>query len=106
MNMKKNNRLKSITPYVILIVVIGIILLVLRFQNGTVHNLTTGELLNEISSNNVTEITITPKSSESVYYIEGRLSNYKKTETFKAKVVEGDLTSKIITVSNDDLYEV
>ena len=103
MNMRKKDRFKNFTPYIILMAVVASILLVLQFQKGTVHNLTTGELLTEISNNNVTEITVTPKSSESVYYIEGRLESYKKTETFKAKVVEADLDNVIEYADQNNL---
>ena len=89
--MNKKEQVKTATPYGILAVVLLIIMLVLSFQGGTVNKLTTGELLKAISENKVTEITITPKSAESVYYITGKLSNYKEGETFTAKVVEGEL---------------
>jgi cell division protease FtsH len=107
MNMRKKDRLKSFTPYVILLVVIGIIFLVLQFQNGTVHELTTGELLTEISNNNVKEITVTPKSSEGVYYVEGRLESYKKTETFKARILKDDYDniSEYAAQNNLKVYE-
>ena len=105
--MKRKDRLKNATPYLILLIIICIILFVLHFQNGTTHNLTTGELLTEISNNNVTEVTITPHSSESVYYIEGTLTSYGKNEKFKAKVVEADLDSIIeyADQSNLKVYE-
>jgi cell division protease FtsH len=89
--MNKKEQVKTATPYGILAVVLLIIMLVLSLQSGTVNKLTTGELLKAISDNKITEITITPKSAESVYYITGKLSNYKEGETFTAKVVEGEL---------------
>ena len=107
MNMRKTDRLKSFTPYIILLGVIGIIFLVLHYQNGTVHDLTTGELLTEISNNNVTEITVTPKSSESIIYVEGKLESYKKTESFKAKILpdEYDTISEYANQNNLSIYE-
>ena len=105
--MRKKDRFKNLTPYLILLAVIGIILLVLHFQNGTVHELTTGELLTEISNNNVKEITVTPKDNEGVIYVEGRLDSYKKTETFKTKVLfaEYDVISEYANQNNLSVYE-
>ncbi len=87
-----NNTIKNLFPYLVLIVVIFFVLTVLNFGGTINHSLTTGELLSELEKSNVTEITITPKSNDSVYYIEGKLANYKEKESFSAKVVEEDLT--------------
>ncbi len=90
--MKKNNTMKNLFPYLVLIVVIFFVLTVLNFGGSINHSLTTGELLSELEKSNVTEIVITPKSNDSVYYIEGKLANYKEKETFSSKVVAEDLT--------------
>ncbi len=90
--MKKNNTMKNLFPYLVLIAVIFFVLTVLNFGGSINHSLTTGELLSELEKSNVTEIVITPKSNDSVYYIEGKLANYKEKETFSAKVVAEDLT--------------
>lgn len=90
--MKRNNTVKNLFPYLVLIVVIFFVLTVLNFGGSINHSITTGELLSELEKSNVTEITITPKSNDSVYYIEGKLANYKEKETFSAKVVAEDLT--------------
>ncbi len=87
-----NNTIKNLFPYLVLIVVIFFVLTVLNFGGSINHSLTTGELLSELEKSNVTEITITPKSNDSVYYIEGKLADYKEKESFSAKVVEEDLT--------------
>jgi cell division protease FtsH len=107
MNFKKNDKIKYITPYIILMVVMAIIIAVLNFQGDTVHELTTGELLTQINNNNVKEITITPKSSESVYYITGKLDGYKKTEYFKTKVIDAELDNVVeyADQNNLDVYE-
>ncbi len=89
--MKKNNNMKNAFPYLILFAVILFVLTVLNFGGTITHELTTGELLEEINKNNVTEITITPKSTDSVYYIKGKLSSYKDKESFTSRVVEQDL---------------
>lgn len=90
--MKRNNTVKNLFPYLVLIVVIFFVLTVLNFGGSITHSITTGELLEELEKSNVTEIVITPKSNDSVYYIEGKLANYKEKESFSAKVVAEDLT--------------
>ena len=92
MNNKENNRFKSTLPYVILFGVVLVVFAVLQFQKDVVNKLTTGELLKELSKNNVTEIVITPNSNESVYYVEGKLKNYKNNESFKTKIVAEEVT--------------
>ena len=87
----QSNRIKNSFPYLILLAVIAFVLIVLEFQGNTVKNLSTGELLKELSNNTVTEITITPNSNESVYYIEGKLKDYKEGESFKTKVISEDV---------------
>ncbi len=89
--MKNNNNIKNAFPYLVLFLVVLFVLVVLNFGGSINHNITTGELLKELETGTVTELTITPKSTDSVYYIEGKLSSYKDKETFTAKVVEQDL---------------
>ncbi len=106
---RKNNvnTIKNLFPYVVLILVIFIVLSVLNMGRVINHELTTGELMNAISSKTVTEIAITPSSDESIYYIEGKLNNYKENETFQAKVVEADISTitKYAESNNLKLYE-
>ncbi len=106
---RKNNvnTIKNLFPYVVLILVIFVVLSVLNMGRIIKHELTTGELMNAISSKTVTEIAITPSSDESIYYIEGKLNNYKENETFQAKVVEADISTitKYAESNNLKLYE-
>lgn len=101
--MKKNNTIKNLFPYLVLFVVIFFVLTVLNFGGSVNHELTTGELLSELEKSNVTEITITPSSTDSVYYIEGKLTGYKEKETFKSKVVERDLAEITNYAKENDL---
>ena len=74
MNVKsnKNENFKNFLPYIVLFGVILIVMYALNIQGNKVHELKTGELLTELKDNNVTEVTVTPKSNESVYIIEGK----------------------------------
>ncbi len=101
----KNNRFKNTLPYLILFGVIAFVLVILEFQGSTVKTLTTGELMKELKNNNVKEITVTPNNNESVYYIEGKLNNYKENESFKAKVITEEVTSITEYISSNEIKE-
>ena len=95
MNNKNQGYLKNSFPYLILMIIVVGTLLLLNITGNKVNELSTGDLLKEIKNNEVTEITVTPKSSESIYYIEGKLKDYEKNESFKTKVVEAELETII-----------
>ena len=102
-NAKKTSFIKLLGPYLVMGMIIGIIMVVLNFQGMTVNNLSTGKLLTALENNEVKEIVITPKSSESIYYVEGKLSSYKDGESFKTKVVEDEIPQIIEYVQNNDI---
>ncbi|MDE6284559.1 MAG: ATP-dependent zinc metalloprotease FtsH [Bacilli bacterium] len=83
--------------------VVIIVLVTLNMQGTKVNDLSTGELITELKENNVTEITITPKSDESIYYIEGKLEGYKSTEKFTSKAVGTELTSILAMVKENEI---
>ena len=85
--MNKKNNIKNALPYIILLVIICGTLFFFNLQKYEVHELTTGELIKEVEDENITELTITPNSNDSVYYVEGKLEGYTETESFKAKVI-------------------
>ena len=102
-NAKKNSIIKNLGPYLVLGIIIGIILVVLKLQGMVVNDLSTGKLITALENNEVEEIVITPKSSESIYYVEGKLSNYKDGESFKAKVVEDEIPEIIEYVKKNNI---
>ena len=102
-NAKKTSFIKLLGPYLVMGMIIGIIMVVLNFQGMTVNNLSTGKLLTALENNEVKEIVITPKSSESIYYVEGKLSSYKDGESFKTKVVEDEIPQIIEYVQKNDI---
>ncbi|MBE6157127.1 MAG: ATP-dependent zinc metalloprotease FtsH [Firmicutes bacterium] len=101
----QNNRVKNTLPYLILISVVVFVLLILQFQGNKVNELTTGELLQALKENNVTEITITPNSNESVYYVEGKLEDYKTNESFQAKILDDAAINEYVTANNIKKYD-
>ena len=105
MNKQNNNKVRNSFPYLILAAVIVFVLIVLQLQGDTVKELKTGELLQELKNNNVTEISVTPNSNESVYYVEGKLKDYKEGESFKTKIVPSDVSIITEYVTMNDIAE-
>ena len=103
-NAKKSSIIKNIAPYLVLGMILGIIMVILQFQGAVVNELSTGKLMTALKNKEVTEITITPKSSESIYYVEGKLNSYKDGESFSTKVVE-DEVPQIIEYINENNIE-
>ena len=104
---KKDNLIKNSLPYIILFVVVLMAVFFYGRSTYTVHELKTGELLTAIKEEKITEMVITPKSSESIFYIEGKLSGYSNSETFKAKMIgeEIDVVTEYAENHNINLYE-
>ena len=107
MKRTNQNTIKNLFPYLVLVIVIFVVLSALNLGRTVTYNLTTGELLTEISNKTVTELTITPSGEESVYYIEGKLNTYNENEKFRATVVEAELTNitKYAESNNLTVYE-
>ena len=105
MNVKqnKNNGFKNLLPYLVLFVVVIVVFASLNMQKAKINQLTTGELITELKENNVTEVTVTPKSNESIYYLEGKLEGYKKTESFQAKVVGTELETVLALIKENNV---
>ena len=102
---KQNDNFKNILPYLVLGFVVLIVIVALNMQGTKINELSTGELITELQENNVTEITITPRSSESIYYIEGKLEGYSATESFSAKVVGTELDNVLALIEANDVAE-
>src|SRR5574344_1093180 len=107
MNKKNQEIIKTSLPYFILVIVIVATLLFYNTARYEVHNITTGELVTAIKETKVTEMTITPKSSESVYYITGKLDGYSTYETFSTKIIgeDLDLVTNYADQHNMNLYD-
>ncbi len=106
MNVKRqNDNFRNILPYAVLFLVVVAVFLTLNMQGSKVNELSTGDLITELKENNVTEITVMPKSDEGVYYIEGKLDGYKKTEKFTTKVVSAELDNILDMVKDNEIKE-
>ena len=105
MKTKQNDSFKNILPYLVLAGVILVVIFALNMQGVKVNELTTGELITELKENNVTEITVTPKSEESIYYIEGKLEGYDEYESFSAKAIGSEVDNILALIENNEIEE-
>jgi len=106
--MKKNtNTIKGLFPYIILsLVIIG----TLYFFNLTkikVNELSYNELITEMSSGEVSEITVTERTNAAVYVVEGKLKDYKETEYFKSVIpLSEKVMEKILVYADNQGFKV
>ena len=100
---KKNSIFKTVLPYLLLGLVVAGCFYFLDYRKYKVNNITTGDFLAAINAEKVTELTIMPKSSDSVYYLEGKLDEYGKYESFKTKVVTESINDVIAYANSHDL---
>ena len=107
MNKKRKNSIMQSLPYLILVIVICSVLFVYSGSKSSVHDLKTGDFLNYIKENKVTEMTITPKSDESIYYITGKIDGYKSNESFTVKLIKEqmDTVTSYAESHNLNLYD-
>ena len=105
MKTKQNDSFKNILPYLVLVGVVLVVIFALNMQGVKVNELTTGELITELKENNVTEITVTPKSEESIYYIEGKLEGYDEYESFSAKAIGSEVDNILALIENNEIEE-
>ena len=107
MNVKprQNDNFKNFLPYLVLICVVLVVIFALNMQGTKVNELSTGELITELKEDNVTEITVTPKSDESIYYIEGKWEGYSSTEIFSAKAIGSEVDNILALIDANDVEE-
>ena len=100
---KKKNSYIGMVPYIIIGLLIIVSLFVLNTDKVKVNEITTGELIKAIQEEKIEEIVITPKSSESVYYVTGKIEGYKENETFTTKVIEEQMPFITENVAKEDI---
>ena len=107
MNKKRQDTVKQFTPYLVLLLIICAMLFLYSGTATKVHELKTGEFLKYINEGKVTEMTITPKSDESIYYITGKIDGYSDKETFTVRIVgeQLDTVTTYATSHNLNLYD-
>ena len=98
-DVKKNNAVRNFFPYLVLFIIIIATFFILNMGGKKVNELSTGELI----TGEVTEITVMPKSSESIYYVSGKLEGYKENESFEAKVVEAEVDNVLSLTEKNEI---
>ena len=79
MNKKKVNKSvvkRGLLPYLILIVIFVGMFYLVSVMNHTVHVLTYNEFMKKLDKEQITEMTVTAKSSAYTYEIKGKLEKY------------------------------
>ena len=104
-DVKKNNTVRNFFPYLILFIIIIATFFILNMGGRKVNDLTTGELLTALEQGEVTELTIMPRSSESIYYISGKLEGYADNESFEARVVEAEIANILTLKEENEIAE-
>ena len=99
--MNKNTVKRGLLPYVILLVLIFGIYYVYAIMNQKVNVLTYQEFSDALTNAQVTEMTITPRSSAGVYEMEGSLADYDDNETFFARVPMSDEIIKQVLAASE-----
>ena len=105
--MNKNTVKRGLLPYVILLVLIFGIYYVYAVMNQRVNVLTYQEFSDALTNAQVTEMTITPRSSAGVYEMEGSLADYDDNETFFARVPMSDeIIRQVLAASEQYDFEL
>jgi len=96
--MNKKEMKKNILPYVFLLGIMLVIFYVFNIMGNKVNELTYNEFMQNVSNGNVEKVEITPSNDGGVYYLEGRLKNYKENESF---TVTAPLSDEVIKELQD-----
>ena len=99
--MDKKTVKRSLFSYIFLIAIIVSVFYFVNVLNQKVNSLSYSEFLNELESDNVSELTITPNSSQGVYKLTGKLKSYGENETFSTRATLTDETIKQIYELNN-----
>ena len=87
---------RSLFSYIFLFAIILGVFYFINVLNTKVNDLTYSEFLTELDNNKVTELTITPNSSQGVYSITGKLDGYNENESFIATATYSEETIRQI----------
>ena len=99
---KKTSMFKLFAPYFILLMIMLIVFYVFNVNNRKVNELNYNDFVKNLSEKKVTELEVTPKSRESVYFLTGKLEGYEKNETFSLIVPYTDsVIDEVLTASKD-----
>jgi cell division protease FtsH len=98
----KNNILKNSMPYLLLLLVIISTMFFFNKLGNKVNKLNYNDFINNLSEGIVTELSVTPRSGTGVYFIEGKLKEYDKNESFSLIVPYSDsVIEKILSEATE-----
>ena len=80
---KKTSMTRLFMPYVALFVVVMIVFFLYNMKSVVIHELNYNEFMSNLTKEQVSKLEVTPKSRDSIYYLEGKLEGYKDNETFE-----------------------
>ncbi len=105
--MRKNTIKKSLFPYLIFFVfVIG----VLYFFSGAgakVNEFTYDEYVKNLNAGTITEMKVTPHRAAGVYFIEGKLKDYKEKETFTVRVpLSDEIVARLLEAKDTQNFKI
>ena len=87
---------RSLFSYIFLFIIILGVFYFINVLNTKVNELTYSEFLTKLEDDKVTELTITPNSSQGIYSLTGKLDKYKENETFTVSATLSEETIKQI----------
>ena len=94
---------KSSISYITLLIVMFGIFMLINALNTKVNNISYSEFLEALENKEVTELTITPNSSQGIYSLSGALKGYNENETFIASATLSEETIKqIYEIKNEN----
>ncbi len=98
---------KGILPYVFLVVIMLGILFVYKVADQTVNKLTYNEFVEKLDKGEIKTLNITTHGSAYTYEVEGTLKDYKKNETFTAKLpLSESVMKKIVQASDEQNFKI
>ena len=96
---------RSVISYIFLFGIIVLIMIFMNALNTKINKLSYSEFLGELKENKVTELTITPNSSQGVYTITGKLKGYNENEKFTTQATHSEETIKqIYDLKSDNAF--
>ena len=101
--MNKRDNKKNYISYGFILIFFLVVFLLVNSLGNKENILTYNEFMSNLNDGNVTELSITPKQSSSIYNITGKLEGYAEGESFSLKAPYSDsVVAEILSVAEQD----
>lgn len=101
--MNKRDNKKNYISYGFILIFFLVVFLLVNSLGNKENILTYNEFMSNLNDGNVTELSITPKQSSSIYNITGKLEGYAENESFSLKAPYSDsVVAEILSVAEQD----